>query len=321
MNHDQSQLDELIVRLRTRGGPEASAAVLGSANLDIAVHLDRLPRPGETVSGKGVRLTPGGKGLNQAVALAQSGTRVEFLGAVGDDDFGRRLLAFLTERGIDTSSVRTSTTPTGTAHITVGDDGENSIIVVPGANHAVTALDEGWREQIRRSAVLVTQCELDIALVAESLDFARSCGTVTVLTPAPVAALGGELIDGIDILVGNELEIGELGAGDTVEDSGAKLSRRVPLVVATLGAHGAVWFADGAVVGRIPARKVTAVDTTAAGDTFVGAFASRLLSGWSIPEALRWAAAAASISVQRPGSAESTPSAAEVDAVCATLPD
>ncbi len=313
MTHTPSGLDELLSRLRRREA-RPPVAVLGSANLDIVVGTDHLPRPGETVTGSGVRMIPGGKGLNQAVALARSGAVVELLGATGDDDFGRRLRRFLDEDGIDAVSLRVVAEPTGTAHITVSRDGENSIIVVPGANHAVTSLEDAWRTRIGGSAALVTQCELDMGLVAEALRFASGLGVPTVLTPAPIGALSAGLPAGVDILIGNELEIGELGGGGGLTESGSRLSRRVPLVVATLGADGVAWFADGVPAGRLPARRVTAIDTTAAGDTFVGAFVSRLVGGAAVADGIAWATAAAALAVQRPGSAESVPHRDEVEA-------
>lgn len=274
-----------------------SVVVLGSLNMDLVVRVAGFPRPGETVAGRSFGTVPGGKGLNQAVAAARAGASVSLLGAVGDDGFGAELRALVFLEGIDAEGLQTVDAPTGTAHIQVDDSGENSIVVVPGANAETTALTAEREAAIRSAAFLVLQCEVPLELNRAAI----AVGTPTVLTPAPVAALGGVVPEGVEILVGNELEIAALDGLD-----------RVPLVIETLGADGVRWF--GRESGSLPARRVDAVDTTAAGDTFVGALVARLDAGAALEDAIRWAVVAASITVSRAGATSSIPTAAEVQA-------
>lgn len=273
-----------------------SVVVLGSLNMDLVVRVAGFPRPGETVAGRSFGTVPGGKGLNQAVAAARAGASVSLLGAVGDDGFGAELRALVFLEGIDAEGLQTVDAPTGTAHIQVDDSGENSIVVVPGANAEITALTPEREAAIRGAAFLVLQCEVPLELNRAAI----AVGTPTVLTPAPVAALGGMVPEGVEILVGNELEIAALDGLD-----------RVPLVIETLGADGVRWF--GRESGSLPARRVDAVDTTAAGDTFVGALVARLDAGAALEDAIRWAVVAASITVSRAGATSSIPTAAEVE--------
>jgi len=282
--------------------PTGSVTVLGSLNMDLVVAVERFPRPGETIAGRSFETIPGGKGLNQAVAAARAGARVRMIGAVGDDAFGSQLRALATAEGIDTEHLATATVPTGTAHIQVADDGENAIVVVPGANASATSLSPQRAAVIRESAYLVLQCEVPLQLIAAAV----AEGVYAVLTPAPVAALGGTVPGGVSMLVGNELEIAELGGFEAIG---------VPLVIETLGGDGVRWAIDGVLAGSLPARRVDVVDTTAAGDTFVGALVARLAAGAALEEAIAWAVAAASITVSRVGATSSIPSAAEVDAV------
>lgn len=305
--------------------PTGGVTVLGSLNMDLVVGVERFPRPGETVAGHGFETVPGGKGLNQAVAAARAGARVRMLGAVGADAFGSQLRALAAAEGIDTTHLVTAGIPTGTAHIQVSDDGENTIVVVPGANAATTTLTDERAAAIRECAYLVLQCEvpleLDIAAIAVA---ATPAGTTTagttpagttpatpaattiVLTPAPVAALGGTVPDGVDVLIGNELEIAELGGLESIG---------VPLAIETLGGDGVHWALDGVLAGSLPARRVEVVDTTAAGDSFVGALVARMAEGAAIDDAIAWAVAAASIAVSRRGATSSIPNRADVEAV------
>jgi ribokinase len=282
--------------------PTGSVAVLGSLNMDLVVGIERFPRPGETIAGRGFETVPGGKGLNQAIAAARAGASVRMLGAVGRDAYGAELLALAVDEGIEATHIETVAVPTGTAHIQVTDDGENTIVVVPGANASATTLTPERAAVIRDCAYLVLQCEvphdLNLAAIAE--------GAFTVLTPAPVAALGGVVPPGVDLLVGNELEIAALGGIESVG---------VPLVIETLGGDGVRWALDSVLAGSLLARRVEVVDTTAAGDTFVGALVARLAAGVALEPALAWAVAAASITVSRRGAASSIPTAAEVEAL------
>lgn len=277
-----------------------AVAVLGSLNMDLVVAVDDFPRPGETITGHAFTTVPGGKGLNQAVAAARAGAAVRMLGAVGADAFGEQLRTLVTAEGMDAEHLDTADVPTGTAHIQVTSAGENSIVVVPGANGSATELTDARAAAIADAAYLVLQGEVPMPLNRAAL----GAGAVTVLTPAPVAAFEGAVPDGIDVLIGNELEIASLGGLE-----------RIPLVIETLGGDGVRWFVDGAAAGSLPARRVQVVDTTAAGDTFVGALVARLAAGATVEAAIEWAVAAASITVSRAGATSSIPTAAEVDAV------
>lgn len=289
-------------------------AVLGSANMDLVVMVGTMPRPGETVSGRRYLTVPGGKGLNQAIAAARGGGDVTMVGAVGDDPFGAEIREVLADVGIDASHVAVSTVPTGTAHITVDDAGENQIIVVAGANGTVTSLTEAHRAAITASDMLLLQLELPLPVVTEAVSWARRAGVRTMLTPAPVVDLPDELLSNIDLLVPNEHEATSLtGIDDPIEAARDLRSRGCRAVVVTLGPHGCAHVdADG--VTHVDGRPVTAVDSTAAGDTFAGCLAVALGEERPVPEALRWATTAASLSVQTVGASSSMPTRSQVDA-------
>lgn len=295
---------------RTSQGTE-TIAVLGSANMDLAVMQHRRPRPGETVAGTGFSMGPGGKGLNQAVAAARAGGRVRMLAAVGDDDFGAELLRRLQQEGIETSGVARLAIPTGVAQIAVTEDGENSIVVVAGANAADAFSDED-RAIIADASYLVVQLERPTALLREAMAFARASGVTTVLTPAPVSADAAELVELADILLPNEGEAMQLAGTDDAEVAAIELSRKAGTVIVTLGARGAVVARDGAIMDRVAPRRVVPVDTTAAGDTFVGVVTAELSRGAALLDALRVATAAASITVTRSGAMDSIPSLDEI---------
>lgn len=289
-------------------------AVLGSTNMDLVAYVPKAPRLGETVTGRAFRTVPGGKGANQAVAAARSGGEVVMIGAVGADEFGVRLRSALTAARVDTAALRTVEGASGTAHITVDDEGGNSIIVIPGANAAVTGLEAGDEARIAAAGSLLLQLELPLTAVLAGARAARAHGVRTVLTPAPAQALPADLLAATDLLVPNEHEAAALtGLTDPLQAAEALLSQ-VPEVVITLGAAGALYAARGAEPLTVPAPRVRAMDTTAAGDTFVGALAVALGEGRPMPAALRWASAAAALSVQRPGAQDSMPTRAETDA-------
>ncbi len=285
-------------------------AVLGSANMDLVVTVDRVPSLGETVTGTSFRAVPGGKGANQALAAARAGGDVCFAGAVGDDAYGRQIRELLAAEGVDVTGLATATVPTGTAHITVDASGANAIVVVAGANGTVQSLTDRHRALIAGADVLLLQLELPLDVVIEAASFARKQGTTTVLTPAPVVPLPAELLDAVDLLAPNEHEAAALNvtAGDHHE------------VLVTLGAAGARYLRPGAPPLTVPAFPVHAVDTTAAGDTFVGAFVVALAEQPDLESALRWASAAAALSVQRFGASASMPTRAEIDAFAQQSP-
>jgi ribokinase len=289
--------------------------VLGSLNTDFVVTQPRFPRPGETIRGSSLTIMAGGKGLNQAVAAARGGALVRLVGAVGDDLFGRSLVEFAAEEGIDVTDVTVLKGTTGSAHIAVTASGDNAIVVVAGANGQQKKLDDGMRAAITGGAFLVTQAELPLALVTEAIRTAHEQGVTTVLTPSPVAVLGGTVPEGTDILIGNELEVCELGKSENPRVAACRLSRSIPIVIATLGAEGVVWAVDGGIGGERPARQVAVVDTTGAGDTFVGFLVARLADGSGLEHAIEWAVLASSLSVSRAGAAPSIPTTEEIKAL------
>ncbi|MFF8270838.1 ribokinase [Streptomyces sp. NPDC016562] len=292
-------------------------AVLGSTNMDLVAYVPKAPRLGETVTGRAFRTVPGGKGANQAVAAARSGGEVIMIGAVGADEFGVRLRSALTAAGVDTAALRTVEGASGTAHITVDDEGGNSIIVIPGANAHVTGLEAGDEARIAAAGTLLLQLELPLPAVLAGARAARAHRVRTVLTPAPVQPLPAELLAAVDLLIPNEHEAAALTGLTDPHQAAAALLDDVPEVVITLGAAGALYAARGQEPLTVPAPRVRAVDTTAAGDTFVGALAVALGEGRPMPRALRWASAAAALSVQRPGAQDSMPARAETDSFAA----
>ena len=292
----------------------AQVAVLGSANMDLVVTVDRAPGRGETVHGSAFATVPGGKGANQALAAARAGGVVSFAGAVGADDYGAQIRSLLVDDGVDVSGLATAAGATGTAHITVDASGANSIVVVSGANATVRALTDAHRSAIARADVLLLQLELPMAAVVEAARFARSSGVTTVLTAAPVVPLPDALLDAIDVIVANEHEATALAGGAEPIASAHALARPGRDVLVTLGAAGVVYVQAGAPALSVPAFAVEAVDTTAAGNTFVGTFAVARAEGMALTGALRWASAAAALSVQRLGASASMPRRAEIDA-------
>lgn len=294
--------------------PAPRITVLGSANMDLIVRQPHPPALSETIFGSGFDTVPGGKGLNQAVAAARAGAAVSFAGAVGRDANGAALLELMVAEGIDVAAVRRVDEPTGIALINVMDSGENSIVVVSGANSTVRELDEANRAAITASSHLVMQFELLPATLLGAARLARQLGVRTVLTPAPVTDHDPELIELTDYLVLNAGEARQLGGEADVETAARRLSQRAGTVIVTLGAEGSLLATAGTVSGRFPARAVSAVDTTAAGDTFVGVFTARIAAGDDVVAAIGWATTAAAISVTRRGATSSMPTEAEVRA-------
>ncbi len=286
--------------------------VFGSANMDLVVRVASPPQPGETIFGDSFATIAGGKGLNQAVAAARAGAPVRFIGCVGDDAFGDELIAIMDSEGIGRSGLRRVPGATGTAHITVDSSGQNSIIVVAAANSQVTSADF-TRAVIDGLGWLVTQLELPQLAVREALAHARSRGVRTVLTPAPASRLPEDLLRTVDLLVPNQFEAAVLSGEPDPRRAAVLLSRVCGDVVVTLGGDGAVWAHGGQVKAHVPARSVSVIDTTAAGDTFVGVLVAERAAGADFREALEAATAAAAIAVGRPGATASMPSRAEID--------
>ncbi|MEU4498144.1 ribokinase [Streptomyces sp. NPDC023998] len=288
-------------------------AVLGSTNMDLVAYVAHAPKRGETVTGREFRTIPGGKGANQAVAAARAGGEVSMVGAVGSDDFGALLRHTLVSSGVDIDLLRTADGPSGTAHIVVDDEGANSIVVIPGANGTVTALAPGDEALIATADMLLLQLELPLSAVLDGAEAARRHGVRTILTPSPAQPLPPELLAVTDLLVPNEHEAATLTGVADPHTAAEELLRLVPEVVITLGSAGSLYATRGATPLTVPAPEVTAVDTTGAGDTFVGALAVALGEGKPMPQALGWAAAAAALCVQRPGASTSMPYRSEID--------
>ena len=287
--------------------------MLGSANMDLVVRQPRLPRPGETMFGSSFDTVAGGKGLNQAIAAARVGADVAFLGAVGADAFGAALRDTLAGAGVDVAGVAVVDRPTGTAHISVLDGGENAIVVVPDANGVELPLDDAQRSAIVSARYLVVQFERPLPLVAAAVAFARANGVTTVVTPAPVRPLPDGFLDDVDILVPNAAEACELAGVDDETDAARALSSRVGTVVVTRGSRGALVARGGEIVAEVAAHPVTPVDTTGAGDTFTGVLVARLAAGDAEPDALRAASVAAALATTRPGASPSMPDWAAVE--------
>jgi ribokinase len=281
----------------------AVVVVVGSANVDRVLRVQRIPAPGETVLATGSSSALGGKGQNQAVAAARAGAATAFIAAVGDDPLGERVRVGLAADGIDASLLRVVDSPTGTALIAVDDAAENTIIVDPGANAALTGLSDADVAAIAAASVLVLQLEIPLPTVTAAIRVARDAGTTTVLNAAPIRDLPDDLLSSLDVLVVNEHEAAHLAAGRPI----AELTRLVPAVIVTLGSDGAQLHRRGMSPISLPAPRVHAIDATGAGDTFCGALAAELAAGGGLEAAMRFAIVAASLSVERAGAVPSVP--------------
>lgn len=294
--------------------------VVGSSNTDLIVRVPRIPRPGETILGGRFATAPGGKGANQAVAAARAGGRVTFVARVGRDAFGAQALAGFRRDGIDVRHVRRDPdAPSGVALIFVAADGQNSIAVAGGANANLSVADvRAARGAFARARIALFQLETPLATVAAGVELAVRHGARVILNPAPARELPDTLLRRVSVLTPNEIEAEAL-SGVKVRDprSAEKAARRllqrgVEAVIVTLGARGAL-VASAAGVELVRGFRVRAVDTTAAGDVFNGALAVALGEGRPLREAVRFANAAAAISVTRPGAQPSAPTRAEIE--------
>ncbi|MFD9812402.1 ribokinase [Streptomyces sp. NPDC059080] len=294
--------------------------VVGSANADLTVRVDRRPGAGETVLGTDLVESAGGKGANQAAAAARIGGRTALLARVGKDAYGDLLLAAQREAGTDvTSVVVDEAARTGTAMIIVGPDGDNSIVVSPGANAALTPRDvAAARQTVAAATVLSLQLEIPAETVRAAAVTAEECGTRVVLNPSPVPErLAPELLAAADPLVVNEHEARRLsGAADGTPRDWAHALHELGArsVVVTLGGDGAL-ILDGAGLHEVPGVTVDAVDTTGAGDAFTGALATRLARGDTLPAAARFAVRVGAAAVTKPGAQPSYPTLADLDAL------
>jgi len=295
--------------------------VVGSFNMDLVIEAPRFPAPGEAILGKNFRRACGGKGANQACAIARMGMRAAMIGALGQDAFGDEMLANLHAMGVDTSGVvRRATAASGTAMIVLDATGQNQIVVANGANDTLTAKDvEQCTEQISTSKALVVQLETAPESVRAALEIANDMGVMTVLNPAPFAPIADKLLRRCDFIIPNENEASKLTGIDVKDLADAAAAARQlreraghAKILITLGANG-VWLDSDSFTGHVPGFEVEAVDTVGAGDTFIGAFVVRVVEGADVQEAARFGCAAAAQAVTRRGAQTSIPTRAEVD--------
>jgi ribokinase len=291
--------------------------VAGSLNADLVVRTPRFPQPGETLSGEDLHVIPGGKGANQAVAAARHGAQVSMLGRVGQDNFGDFLLENLKSNEVDAQYVRRSEASTGTAIIVVDSSGQNSIVLSPGANGQVTEQDM-QDASFSDFKLLLLQLEIPTPAVVAAAQRARQNGLRVILNPAPARELPEELIALTDYLIPNESELGLLSGMEVQDIPSAEraarslLERGVGTTIVTLGSQGAL-IVTGEQVTHVESFKVDVVDTTAAGDSFIGGFAYKLLESQDLQEAVRYGCACGALAVTQFGAQPSLPTNEEVE--------
>ena len=287
--------------------------VIGSSNTDMTAKTQELPRPGETVLGGVFTMGAGGKGANQAVAAQRLGGNVQFICKVGNDMFGDNAVSHYQQEGLDTSGILRSALPSGVALIYVDSHAENCIVVASGANGDLTEADiDASKEAILSCSILLLQLESPIPSVLKAAKMAHEAGATVVLNPAPACPLPEELFRYIDLFIPNETELSTFSglpvADAASAETAAKAMQRkgVGKIIVTMGSKGALICGDGPSV-FVPAHKVKAVDTTAAGDTFCGALCVAISEGKSLKEAAEFACAASALTVQKMGAQNSIP--------------
>jgi ribokinase len=299
--------------MQSIGEQAAVIAVVGSAMMDLTAYAEILPEPGQTLAGQLFTTGFGGKGANQAVMAAHCGAEVHFIGKLGKDVFGQAIADNFVKVGINSQFVETSQTPNGVAHIWVDGNGENRIIIIPGANHeieiakAVEAINS-----IKDLAVVVAQCEIKQEVTLAAFKAAKARGCVTILNPAPYQEISAELLALCDWIIPNETEFRELHGELPTSDDVLKKFRPGKNSIVTLGSKGAVYISADGQLTKVGAPKVTAVDTTGAGDAFVGTFAFSLANGKDPVTAMTLGIKVASFSVTRKGAQSSYPDQAEI---------
>ena len=298
----------------------AEIFVIGSLNMDLVVQTTRLPQAGETLAGSEFHLIPGGKGANQAVAASRSGANTHMIGCVGDDAFGEIMLESLRNANVDVKDVsRLHGISTGTATIIVEEGGENWIIIIPGANGRVTydLVEQKW-SSIARSDLVILQHEIPLTTVHSIIKNCHQLDIPVLLNPAPMYPIPMDILAALDTLVVNEAEAAALTGNpinglDSAKESARKiLQSGVKTVIITLGENGAILLDNNGSIYH-PGYDVPVVDTTAAGDTFVGGYAASKTEGKSSTEALEYACAASAIAVTRLGAQTSIPTRDEVE--------
>lgn len=297
---------------------DVKISVVGSINMDLVVEADRFPKPGETVMGGALKTFPGGKGANQAVAAAKLGATVHLIGRVGKDANGQLLRDALDAEGVITRGVdEHGSSTTGVAVITVTPDGENTIVVAPGANATLGATEVAWYSGlIEESDALILQLETTMDAVARAAEIAHWAKTRVILNAAPAAVVPNEILKLVDILIVNQTEAMTMTGTQPGRDGRAFLDQLLRLgpsrVVLTLGAQGAVFY-DGQVLEQHAAFPVEAIDATAAGDAFVGAYAVQGIAGADAREALRYGCAAGALTTTKRGAQPSLPNHIELE--------
>lgn len=299
----------------------AKVVVIGSLNMDLVTRAPRLPRGGETLIGQSFATVSGGKGANQAVAAARLGAQVSMVGCVGSDAYGEALREALLAEQIDCQAVSTVEDSSGVALIVVDDNSQNAIVIVAGANGALTPeVIDRFDAVLQAADVIICQLEVPDATVGHALKRGRELGKTVILNPAPASRpLPADWYASIDYLIPNESEASALSGlpVDSLSTAETAATRLIAMgagkVIITLGAQGSL-LANGTRLEHFPAAKVKAVDTTAAGDTFVGGFAAALAAGKSEAEAIRFGQVAAALSVTRAGAQPSIPTLSDVQA-------
>jgi ribokinase len=301
-------------------GSETVITVIGSLNMDLVTYVTRLPQIGETIIGKDFKQMPGGKGANQADAVAKLGALVKMLGGVGADAMGEALLTALQQDGVNISLIeRFADTSTGIATITVDGEGNNCIVVTPGANYRFLAEHvHNLQKVMDDSQVIVIQLEIPLETVRHSLELAKKLGKTTILNPAPACELDDALLSNVDVLIPNETELGLLSGAslhteaEIIAAARVMINRGVNDVIVTLGEKGCMYVNSGH--SRVfDAYKVDAVDTTAAGDSFIGGMAVALNEGKTVEAAIPFAMAVAALTVTKKGAQSSLPYRNEVE--------
>ena len=297
-----------------------SLVVVGSVNADLLVNVAALPLPGETVLALGSSNAAGGKGQAQAIAAARFGADVRFIAAVGDDDDGRAALSGLGAAGVNVALVRVLTSGTGRAVVAIDEAGENSIIVIPGANAELESLTEADETAISAADVVLLQLENGTSIVAETIAVARQHGVTVVLNAAPPLPLQTtELLRGVDYLIVNEGECLRLGGEVDVDASARALASLAGAVLVTLGAQGGLLYRGPGKPLALPALDVDPVDTTGAGDTFCGVFAAAITEGRAVESAFQLALVAGSLATLTRGNVPSSPTREQIMATSGRL--
>lgn len=293
--------------------------VIGSLNMDLVVNVDTMPKPGQTLLGGNFKEVPGGKGANQAVAMARLGGKVSMIGKVGNDSFGKTLINALNNDNVNTNHIHTANCSTGVAFITVDKNAQNAIVVAPGANFELSKDDIDKNiDCIKNSDIVVIQLETPLETVKYALQIAKDLNKYTILNPAPAIKLNDDIIKNVDLLTPNETELEiisemKIESEDDINKAAKKMIEKgIKELIVTLGSKGSLYINEEKSFFK-SAYKVEAVDTTAAGDSFTGALAVALSNNKNIEEAMDFASKVGALSVMKEGAQSSLPTLKDVD--------